>query len=208
MPNWSTEPPPSQKHMAFTLIRTPADRPLTAIATCEELIGCETHFWGGRTVPCEKPNCRACNESVPFRWHAYLTAYDPKTRDHFIFECTAHAAMAFTDYRSAHGTLRGCYFQAVRPKRGKNSKVEIATKPADIQKINLPEPPDLIKAMSVIWQLPAGGLPTSPGLDGHKQIRADARTLKQVTEQTPDVDEPPSIGSILSDPNPKPRKQK
>ena len=198
MPTWSTEPPPVPQHMGFKLRRTPPDAPLTAIVTSPDLIGCNTHYWGGRTYPCEMPDCKACNASIPFRWHAYLSAYDDHTHEHFLFECTAHAALAFRDYRAAQGTLRGCFFQALRPKRGKNGRIEIITKPADLTRCTLPQPPDLVRAISVIWQLPSLALPTSTGLDGAKQIRANARTIARMKGDRTDVPEPQTIGDVLA----------
>jgi len=43
---------------------------------------------------------------------------------------------------------------AFRPKRRRNARVEIALKPFDISNLKLPNPPDLMRALAVIWQLP------------------------------------------------------
>lgn len=163
MPDWSNVVPAVDKHLAFTLRRTPSDHPLDAIVTSEDMVGCYTHFWGHRTVPCETPDCPACAAGMPFRWHCYMAAIDPKTREHFLFECTASAAKYFEQHRAAHGTLRGCFFRAMRPKRGRNSKVEILTKPADLTKIQLPPAPNVIQAMCVIWQIPTSATSSTEG---------------------------------------------
>jgi hypothetical protein len=173
MPTWSSTPPPTDPSSAFTLLRTPSDRPLVAIVTSDDLIGCQTHYWGGRTVPCESvkdplantddaSNCPACQDFQPKRWHGYLSAYNHATRNHFLFEFTARGAVAFEQYRLAHGTLRGCCFEASRPKPGRNTRVEIVTKPIDLNKYAIPKAPNLIRAMSVIWQLPATAVHTRP----------------------------------------------
>jgi len=198
MPTWSNQLPSTDRHIGFDLRRTPHDHPLTAIVTTEDMIGCYTHYWGGRTVPCEKPDCPACNATVPFRWHSYVSAFDPKTRDHFIFECTANAAKAFEDHKAAHSTLRGCYFIACRPKRSKNSKVEITTKPADLARITLPNPPDLIKALSVIWRLPGAALMDAPPHGKTRGIKPRGKTLTEMREQPFDVADPPTMAEILS----------
>ena len=193
MPAWSHNLPTSNKHMGFDLRRTPPDRPLTAIVTSEDLIGCYTHYWGGRTVPCEQPDCPACNTSVPFRFHAYVAAFDPKSHEHFIFECTANAAKSFENYRAAHSTLRGCYFQACRTKRGKNAKVDIATKPADLTNFTLPQEPDLIKALSVIWRLPAASLQDEPPHGAIRNIKPRGKTLTKMREQPDNQPDPQQI---------------
>lgn len=158
MPNWSNELPPAPKHYGFELKRTPADGPLRAIVTCNDLSVCWTHFWGGRTVPCETPNCPACEAMSPSRAHCYLSAIDGGTREHFLFECTTVAAVPFNVWRESYGTLRGCLFQAIRPKRRRNAKVEITCKMVELTKIILPEPPDVPRAMAVIWQLPGAAV--------------------------------------------------
>jgi len=165
MPSWSHELPPSSKHNGYDLKRTPPDRPLRAIVTSETLHVCWTHFWGGRTVPCERPECEACNALSPARAHCYLAAMDPATRDHFLFECTAKAAVPFQDWIATYKTLRGCFFQAQRPKRRRNSAVEILCKPADLTKITLPLPPDVPLAMCVIWQLPGTSVQSDGALN-------------------------------------------
>lgn len=108
-------------------------------------------------MPCERPECDACKAMSPKRAHVYLSAYDLVSRDHFIFECTTLASEPFRDWKRDFNTLRGCMFQASRPKRRRNSQVEILTKPCDLTKISLPSPPDVAAAMAVIWRLPQTG---------------------------------------------------
>jgi len=170
MPNWSQTLPDPAQHKGYDLVRTPPDRPLRAVITCEQMAICFTHFWGGRTRPCEKPECEACNAMSPTRAHCYVSAYDPGTKDHFLFECTAAAAFPFRDWIATYGTLRGCMFHASRPKRRRNSKVEILTKPCDLTKIVLPNPPDVPLAMTVIWQIPGTAIKPHGAIDGTAAI--------------------------------------
>jgi hypothetical protein len=155
MPTYTNAPPPNPRGHTLTLIRVPPGQPLVAIVTTDDLIGTNTHFWGGRTVPCETPNCKPCREGQPYRWHAYLGIYEPNTAKQAILELTANSAHRFVEYRLAHGTLRGCHFRAQRANYSRNSRVIIETKPADLEKINLPPPPDTIRILSIIWNLPA-----------------------------------------------------
>jgi hypothetical protein len=69
-----------------------------------------------------------------------------------------HAAQAFADYRQAHGTLRGCGFEARRKISTPNAKVIITTQPVDLRKLTLPEPPDIVLAMCIIWRLPTAAI--------------------------------------------------
>jgi len=114
MPNFSNAPPETGHGQALRLIRTPAPGKLIAICTSPKLVGCPTHFWRMRTIPCEAPNCEACDNGVPWRWHGYVSAVNIKSNEHFIFECTAQAAETFTQFTERHGSLLGCTFEATR----------------------------------------------------------------------------------------------
>jgi len=93
------------------------------VITSPDLLGCNTHFFGGHTVPCETPECEACLKGIPWRWHGYLAAIQAQTHAHFIFEFTAQAGDTFREYFQLHGTLRGCIFQAERMHHRPNGRV-------------------------------------------------------------------------------------
>lgn len=184
MPTFSSDVPRDPRGPAFPIIRTPASRPLTAIITSPNLVGCYTHYFKGRTTPCEGadcqlclqgsepyrtadgrtvhkvgkmeiecdgPACEACHAGMPYRWHAYQSALTTRDHLHCIFECTAQAAEHFTTYREAHGTIRGCMFEAFRLHGRPNGRIIIQTKPADLTGIQLPTPPDLVKCLGILW---------------------------------------------------------
>lgn len=162
MLNFSPNVPEKTSGSAFTLHRTPAKGKLIATVTCDQLVGCPTHFYGGHTVPCEAPDCQACQAASPWRWHGYLSAVDSKTGEHIIFEVTAQAAEPFAAYRKHHGTLRGCLFQATRRGQYRNGRVLIQCKPADLTQIVLPDSPDLITCLCYIWHVD----PPEASIDG------------------------------------------
>lgn len=161
MPLFSNAPPDDPRGHALDLKRCPVFKPLVAIVTCHNLIGCPTHFYGGRTVPCEEKDCEPCKEGSPWRWHSYLSCYSPAEKVHFLFENTARATEPFVLFRKAHGTLRGCCFRAHRANGRANGRVYIETKPSDLEKITLPEPPDLEKVLSIIWNIPLQAITTA-----------------------------------------------
>ncbi len=158
MPNFTNTLPSCSETRGYDLKRTPPDKPLKGIITCTDIIGCNTHWWGGRTVPCEDSGCEACKNNTPSRWHVYLSILEAGTRDHFIFECTSKAAKPLEEWRDTNGSLRGVMLYAHRPKRRRNSRVEIILKPHDISGIIIPEPPNLPQAMAVIWQIPGASV--------------------------------------------------
>lgn len=209
MPTWSNRLPEKQKHMGFDLRRTPQAAAIQAIITCDDILVCDTHFWGGRTIPCEREQtlpdgtitcgtCAACNESVPYRTHVYISCMAGKTREHFIFECTAHAAKTLVQYREANGTLRGCVMNASRPKGLRNSQVVVQTNSIDLAKVNLPEPPDLIKALSTIWRLPKTGVEVVEEEHKSPKVRTKRKPINRMRNQPDNQPETACIGDVLA----------
>lgn len=170
MPNWTRDIPTNGHGVALPIRRTPTSGSLCAVVTSEDLLGCDTHFYGGHTVPCSRPACKACADGLPYRWHAYLAALEQKSRLHFIFECTAQAAEAFKTFRDAHRSLRGCLFEAKRWHSRPNGRVIIRTATLDLTNFHLPISPDVRKAMSIVWQLPDAEVEISGALKGMPRV--------------------------------------
>lgn len=177
MPKWSSEIPESPRGPALPIRRTPAGKPLEAIVTSFDLIGCFTHYWRGSTHPCEGDKCEACSEGLPYRWHAYMTACDFFSHLHFIFECTAISAEFFTAFRAKYMSLRGCHFKATRWNNRPNGRILIRTQMADMDKLALPEPVDLKKCMAILWSLPADDVQT-PYYDPQTKMKTISPTKK------------------------------
>jgi hypothetical protein len=210
MPRFSNELPAEGKHHGFDLKRTPTTGALQAIITCDDLLVCDTHFWHGRTTPCEREvneegrtiddtRCPGCREKQAWRSHVYVSCFDAKRAEHFIYECTAHAAKPLAEYRDTTTTLRGCAIHASRPKGTPNGKVFIITNAINLARVKLPQPPDLIRALAVIWRLPATALNTAnlpdpelAAFDGshayHETVTTDNNVL-QMQRQQPDNQE-------------------
>ena len=177
MLNFSSDPPLENTRYALRLLRTPAKKKLHLIVTSDNLIGCWTHFFGGRTVPCTRPDCEACTAGTSSRWHGYLSAIDPDTSEHLLFECTASAAESFAVYRKRHETLRGCEFVADRVNPRPNARLRLKMKPADLAHINLPQPANLQAALCHIWGLPLCETQVLHDTPQAPAIEADGRHL-------------------------------
>ncbi len=194
MPTFSSAPPADAQNFNLPLMRCPTKGKLIAIVTSDDLTGCKTHFWGGRTVPCEDLECAACPEGVPWRWHSYLSAFLPTKGLHFIFESTARATEPFIQYRQAHGSLRGCLFQATRATSRSNSRVNIQTKPADLSVLQLPEAPQIPLVLATIWNMklkevvPTGHVRGCNGVAINKSPHANSNEDADVTQVASIID--------------------
>lgn len=171
MPVWSDAPPDETRGHCLPLLRCPTGKPLVAWITSQSLIGCPTHFYHGRTAPCEGETCEPCREGVPWRWHGYFTAYSTTDHLHFLFEVTARAAEPLIKFRDEHAVLRGCHFKAQRANLAPNSRVFIECKMGDLLNLRLPDPPDLVKLLSVIWNLPAPEIQPADEIKGAPAIK-------------------------------------
>ncbi len=154
MPNFSNDPPIAGDRPGLRLVRTPTKNPLHGIVTSENLVGCPTHFFHNRTVPCEMQGCEICGAGHSWRWHGYLACVERVTNEHVLFEFTAQASEAFRAYFKKYDTLRGCLFQAVRGGQNYNSRVSIQVKPADLSCRELPNSLDLVVLLCHIWNVP------------------------------------------------------
>ena len=162
MPKFSDCPPPESHGRSFPVRRTPTGTPLSAVCLSENLVGTKTHYWGGRTTPCEDDRCEACQHGIAWRWHGYFIARDTTMGLLFLYEFTAAAAEAFIEYRHQHGTLRGCEFKARRHNGQPNGQVLISCRPTDLDHRFLHAPPDTIEILSRLWNLRPTGIAYTP----------------------------------------------
>jgi hypothetical protein len=209
VPNFRTVLPAPSAHQGYDIRRTPATATLAAIVTSENFLCCDTHYYAGRTTPCERITnergqttddsmCPACTRKQPWRTHVYVSCFNPKTHEHFLFECTANAAKTFAEHVQIYKTLRGFAFAASRPKGGVNAKVVIQAIPVNLANITLPKPPDIPRALAVIWRLPSTAIDTQPetidGLHDHEgyafaadHVRTDPQPLAEMRNQLDDA---------------------
>lgn len=187
MPIYSNVPPENSKGVALPILRTPGSGKMSAIVTSDDLIGTNTHFWGGHTVPCSPPTCEACQKGVPYRWHAYLTAFAVNKNVHFLYECTATAAEVFVAYRKVNDHLRGCIFEAYRWRSTRNGRVMLRCEPSPDRQTAIPPAPDLEAVLAILWQLPKDSVKKS----NDRFLGALLETIPSV----PDQYQPPNPGA-------------
>lgn len=210
MPNYRNQLPTEKTNMGFRILRTPQTTALTGIVTSPGLLVCDTHFWHGRTSPCERivgPDgatlddsvCSACQNKQAYRDHVYVSAFDPKTPSHFLFECTCHAAKPFAEHIEAHGTLRGCCFHATRPKQTPNGRVVILTTTATLTKTVLPAAPNVELALAVIWRLPLTGFALTDQRPGRRSATTKPDRMAEMRNQPDNAADPAGIADVVAE---------
>lgn len=176
MPIFQTNQTPPIECRTMELVRTPARGELQAVITSADLIGCPTHFYGGRTVPHEAEACPACADGHGWRWHGYVSCLLRGRREHVLFEFTAQASDALRDERKQYGTLRGCWFRAKRLNDRPNGRVLLQVMDKRPTDIVLPPAPDIPKQLCKIWGINPEAESNAPD----NQAAADARAGLQL----------------------------
>jgi len=183
MLEFQNTPPKDPRGDSLPLIRCPANRGITGIILSDDLLGTETHYYHGRTLPCDRSNCPACSDGFPWRWHAYLSLYSSSTHRVYLLELTARAVEPLVQYRETYGTLRGCEIAAKRATTSPNSRVIITTRPAQLEGKKLPEAPNVLSALSILWNLPLSALQIQ-GTHRHAQDLSVADGTDKVLDPT------------------------
>ena len=176
MPTFTNAPPDDGGQRPLQLIRVPSQSKIRWLITTPDLIGTPTHYYHGRTQPCEGPECQACQEGLSWRWHGYVAIYSPRSQRHCLLELTARVAESFVRYRDDHGTLRGCDMTAWRSPQQPNGKVFVTLVPADLTSIKLPEPPDVLRCLMKMWDLAEADVSIGPATKNAPRIAIDTST--------------------------------
>lgn len=170
MPTFSNRPPAESTGHNYDVVRCPATGKLRAVITSENLVGCPTHFFRGHTVPCDLPDCPACAEGLPWRWHGYVTIFTAQAHLHQLLELTAPPAEVLAAWFDLHKTLRGCEVILNRTSPRPNGRVRIQTRALDLTGIQLPPAPDLKKILATMWNLPKADQQIAGTLKNHPRF--------------------------------------
>lgn len=175
MPAFSDRPPAETSGHNFDVVRCPIAGKLRAVITSESLIGCPTHFFRGHTVPCESPDCPACSEQLPWRWHGYVSVFTASTHLHQLLELTAAPAQILAAWFDLHKTLRGSEVVLNRTSPRPNGKVRLQVRAIDLSAVQLPPAPDLRRVLATLWNLPVATQAVSGLMKNHPQFRPESQ---------------------------------
>lgn len=152
MPRFTRSPDGPAETFALRIIRTPHTREITLLSTCTIHVGAYTHWFNGRTTPCEAPDpCPACQEGRSARWHGYISALLLPHAEHVLWEFTAPLLEQIDAYIKQHGDLRRAKLLARRIKPYPTSRQTIWLRPGDAGDPPLPPQPDIAKILLHIW---------------------------------------------------------
>jgi hypothetical protein len=184
MINLTNDVPEVERHTALPLVRTPTKGNLRCLVTCHDLIGCYTHWYAGRTKPCQGDTCKPCLEGAPTRWLSYFSARIADGPAHAIVEIPLLAAQQIKEWLKTRSTLREHVITLTRLSKRPNGRVSASIERYDGKEINLPPSPDLIKCLSVIWQVKLAEFSTGPDRHGGRELLQNPDTPSQEADPT------------------------
>lgn len=159
MATWSDRPTRSNDNQPFKIYRCPANRPLKVICVSEMLIGCDLHYWKGRSVPCSGNECTACQAGQMPRWRGYFQGFSEDSRTVRIIEVTERVWGIFDAATKKHGSLRGLGVRIERMNGKVNGPLSATFEGMMKSPGELPEEADLIAILERMWEHRQGALP-------------------------------------------------
>lgn len=137
----------------WSIRRADANVPRKLICLGDDIFGCYTHFFRGRTTPCRTDSCEACDRKITPRYHGYICTVDIKDSTPTILEFTGPAALQFDQLRKEYGTLRGVQIIVGRANKRPNSRVNIVGQGVYAQPQKLPAEIPIWPLLAHIWGL-------------------------------------------------------
>lgn len=148
---FSRRPSEARPARRWDIVRVKAGKAIMGVMLGHDVVGAYTHWWGGRTVPCNGPDCSPCSKNVELRWHGYLPLYSLKTRDTSIVEFTEACVEVIDRWFSEHRTLRGCVIEIHRPGAKANGELRAKVYDGPLAKAVLPESPQVEEILMRMW---------------------------------------------------------
>jgi len=153
MINWSSRPANLKTGASYPLIRCKPDDRRRWVILSREIVGLDTHYWKGRTVPHVKQDCPACADKRPFRWYGFLACLSPGWTK-VVHEITPSVCEALEIYAKDHGTIRGSVIEMRRTRGKVNGRIIATLKPIEgVPVEQLPEPHDVIPLLFRLWEV-------------------------------------------------------
>jgi hypothetical protein len=135
----------------WTIFRAKPGRDTKMVIWSDDLFGCRTHWWTGRTIPCKRSGCEACTAGKVSRFNGWVFAKLVATEEKVIFEFTPPAALFLDSVFEEFGSLRGAQIIATRKGDRANAMVHVRCVGREKNWKNIPNPPDIVPVMCRIW---------------------------------------------------------
>jgi hypothetical protein len=150
---WSRRPPEGEAKRNYRITRAPAKGVLTLTILSHDLVGCYTHYVGGRTRMCPGNGCEVCAANTRPRWHGYLAAVDEAKGDRVIVELPATIADSVGKIFDQARTLKGTRLMLSRTSNRPNARVTAKYSAPISAEAEYPAVADIRPILERMWEV-------------------------------------------------------
>lgn len=137
----------------WQIIRVPRGGKIVCLALSHHVLGVWTHYYGGRTQPCRRDDCKMCVEQGTRRRHLYLGIWNPETGHKNLLELTAAAGFQLLGMKKNDQSVRGRKLTLTRVNKRINSPIQVEIGEDYSGKYQLPTEPAIAESLRIIWHL-------------------------------------------------------
>lgn len=148
---WTPRPITNDQTETNQLIRVPANKTIVCVATGDDLTGCDTHYYRGRTRPCRLTDCEPCSAGMMPRWHGYLSVVGTTSGAHVILELTPSCCPIIDRWLENHASLRGAQLTLRRANGKSNGKLLLAMADGKTTGLILPAALNIRPQLERLW---------------------------------------------------------
>ena len=149
---WNERPQDNDVNDRIEIYRIKKKGMRGAVILSEKMIGTYMHFWGGRSEPCMKKNCRACEAGNRARWYGWIGICVAETHQIMILEITRAAAEQIKEYLESHEKLRGAKIAGWRKGKKENGKLTLEIREGESKLLFLPKEPEICERLKRMWE--------------------------------------------------------
>lgn len=156
---WEDRPRNVQEQNSFEIVRTPPGGTICGIVASEKFVGVNLHYYRGRSTPCRKNFCDACEGGMRPRWTGYVFLMS-KSKRIVIFEFTQRCYNVMqSKLIASQDDMRGAMLTARRLSTRPNGPLQITFEEERRDPAILPAVPDLREILERIWEVKQVELP-------------------------------------------------
>lgn len=183
---WTPRPSEHDVTAHLSLHRVTPNKPTLAVILSPDVIGLYTHYWRGRSVPCQPFGCPACEAHQRPRWYGYLGIWNPNNGSIAVLELTPPAIAPIDAWLKRHPSLRAAQIIAKRANKRPNSRLVVEIRPDVYNGEFLPPPPQVERTLEHIWESSGHHRPDrEEAADAASLPATQATTSRQTNGQAP-----------------------
>lgn len=149
--HWSHRPKAADMPARWDVLTVPAKGVGGLIILSHDVCGAYVHYERGRTRPCPRESCAACDAGAVPRWEGYLAVGNSRLDRLVIVRLTPAAMPPLDKYFRDHRTLRGAKLDLQRIGEKTNGKLRAYITRGSAASETLPKGPKMQQFLERMW---------------------------------------------------------